>query len=228
MTDELTAIQPVKLFCLKCRQRTKHIPVREFNRTEGNEEFTLWLEWAILECAGCESITFMEKSTFSEDINMETGQLDSFIRYYPERSEHALPAKPFTNVPQKLRRLYGEVIESFNREVFTLCAGGLRAIVEGICLDQGVKRGPVGDPKTGKVSQKKNLEGRINGLVGKGLLTKAHATVLHKHRFLGNDALHELDLPSRDTLIAAIEIIEHTLENIYELPIAGTRIKRKT
>jgi len=202
--------------------------VREYKKTDGNDEFTLWLEWAILECAGCESITFMEKSTFSEDINMQTGELDSFIRYYPQRNEQALAAKALTNVPQRLRRLYGEVIESFNREVFTLCAGGLRGLVEGICLDQGVKRGPVSDPKTGKVSQKKNLEGRINGLVGKCLLTKTHATVLHKHRFLGNDALHELDLPSRDTLLAAIETIEHTLENIYELPITGKRIKRKT
>lgn len=47
-----------------------------------------------------------------------------------------------------------------------LCAAGLRALVEGICADRKVKRGPVKDQQSGKVNQKTNLEGKINGLVG--------------------------------------------------------------
>jgi len=219
--------QTMQVHCMKCQQTTNHTVVTQHERTEGDDEFTLWLEWAILKCAGCESVTFMEKSTFSEDYNPQTGALDSFIRYYPERDEHALPVKPFNNVPKKLRRIYREVIDAFNRDIHMLCAGGLRGLVEGICADRKVKRGPVQDHQSGKVNQKKDLEGKINGLVGKGFVTKRHATILHKHRFLGNEALHELEAPTRDSLTAAIEIVEHTLENIYELRHTAKRVRRR-
>ncbi|CAH8239910.1 hypothetical protein VAEU17_810001 [Vibrio aestuarianus] len=32
---------------------------------------------------------------------------------------------------------------------------------------------------------------------------------------MGNKAVHELDMPSLDELKIAIDIVEHTLENIY-------------
>ena len=51
----------------------------------------------------------------------------------------------------------------------------------------------------------------------KGILTKRNADILHEHRFLGNEALHELTQPSKDELALAIQIIEHILEHIYEL-----------
>ena len=220
--------QTTKVYCMKCQQTTNHAIVAEHERTESNDDFQLWLEWAILQCAGCESVTFMEKSTFSDDYDPQTGALESLIRYYPERDEHALPVEPFNNAPKKLRRIYREIIDAFNRDTHTLCAGGLRAIVAGICKDQKVRCGPVRDKKTGRVVRRKNLEGKINGLVGRGLLTKKHATVLHKHRFLGNEALHDLETPTRESLTAAIAIVEHTLENIYELRHTARRVRRRT
>ncbi len=58
-------------------------------------------------------------------------------------------------------------------------------------------------------------------------MTKRHATILHKHRFLGNEALHDLEAPTRDSLTAAIEIVEHTLENVYELRHTARRVRRR-
>jgi Domain of unknown function (DUF4145) len=129
-------------------------------------------------------------------------------------------------VPKKLRPIYREVIEAFNRGIHTLCAAVPRGLVEGICDDCKVRRGPVEDKQSGKVNQKTNLEGKINGLVGRGFLTMRHATILHKHRFLGNQALHDLEAPSRESLTAAIEIVEHTLENIYELSHKAKRVRK--
>lgn len=219
--------QTTKVYCMKCRQTTNHTIVGEHELMERNDDFDLLLVWAILLCAGCESVTFMEKSTFSEDYNPQTDAYDSSIRYYPERDEHALPVKPFNNVPKKLRRIYREVIDAFNRDICMLCAAGLRALVEGICADRKVKRGPVKNRQSGKVNQKTNLEGKINGLVDRGFVTKRHATILHKHRFLGNEALHDLEAPTRESLTAAIEIVEHTLENIYELSHTAKRVRRR-
>lgn len=68
-----------------------------------------------------------------------------------------------------------------------------------------------------KTIRRDNLQGKIGGLFEKNLLTKNHADVLHEHRFLGNQAVYELDIPSKEELRLAINILEHTLENIYEL-----------
>ena len=48
------------------------------------------------------------------------------------------------------------------------------------------------------VKRFKNLEGKIAGLYEKGFLTKKSSTILHEHRFLGNEAVHELSQPSKD------------------------------
>jgi hypothetical protein len=71
-------------------------------------------------------------------------------------------------------------------------------------------------------------------MVEKGFLTEANAETLHQLRWLGNDAIHQLARPSVKELKLAIEIIEHTLEQIYEIPekgkaldLRGTSAKRK-
>ena len=77
-------------------------------------------------------------------------------------------------MPPTLRRLYKEIIDCFNLESYTLCAAGLRAIVEAVCADQGVKNGPVEVTKKGGVKaivKKKDLEGKISGLHDKGVPT---------------------------------------------------------
>ena len=79
-----------------------------------------------------------------------------------------------------------------------------------------------------QVKRKDNLEGRIAGLQEKGLLTQASAQTLHEHRYLGNDAVHELARPSEDELRLAIEIIELTLEQLYELPEKAEELRRAT
>ena len=77
-----------------------------------------------------------------------------------------------------------------------------------------------------KVVRRDNLEGRISGLQEKGLLTKSSAQTLHEHRYLGNLAIHELARPSADELKLAIEIVEHVLEQLYELPEKAAELRR--
>ena len=121
----------------------------------------------------------------------------------------------------KIRRIYRETIECFNNESFTLCASGLRAIIEGICADKQIADGPVniiGKDGASSIKRKDNLEGKIAGLAEKKILTDSQAAILHQHRFLGNDAIHELNIPSYDELNLAIDIVEHILVSLYEMP----------
>ncbi len=129
-----------------------------------------------------------------------------------------------------MRRIYRETIECFNNEIYTLCAAGLRSIVEGICKDQGIKDGPITvteNDGSSKTVRKRNLHGKISGLCEKGILTKKNSDILHELRFLGNEAVHELSQPSPEELTLAIEIIEHIIDALYKIPEKARQLKHK-
>ena len=103
-----------------------------------------------------------------------------------------------------------------------LCAGGLRALLEGICVDQGVRKGPTARGKTSST-----LEGKINGLKGLENVPASIVNSLHGFRFLGNTALHELERPHVEDLAMAIEVMEDVMNIIYELDYKSARLYRR-
>ena len=70
-----------------------------------------------------------------------------------------------------------------------------------------------------------NLEGKINGLYEQGILTQKQSNILHELRFFGNRAVHELAVPSKDSLKMAMEILEQIIFNIYELSAKTEKLK---
>src|SRR5207247_2518070 len=94
-----------------------------------------------------------------------------------------------------------EIVKTFNDGAYVLCAGGLRALLEGICVDQGVTSGP-----TARGANSSNLEGKINGLKTLPNVPAAIVDSLHGFRFLGNTALHRLSRPPAEDLAMAIEV----------------------
>jgi hypothetical protein len=221
-----------KVLCLDCAKRTNHRVEASFEHDGSDvDEDNGWSfdwssEYQIVRCMGCDSVSFRHLESTSEDFP-EQGPEE---KLYPKRATASIPKKDFETLPPGLERIYGEVIDCYNDNIHTLCAAGLRAIVEGICADQNIVDGPVEVPLPGggtKMVRKRNLEGMIFGLHEKGLLTAQNAATLHEHRFLGNHAVHELKKPSMMELRLAIEIIEHTLEQIYELPRKASELKRR-
>ena len=69
-----------------------------------------------------------------------------------------------------------------------------------------------------------NLETRIDALRDQNILTPEGARILHKTRFLGNRAAHEIERPNDQTLNAAMEVVEHTLKSVYILPKIAKRL----
>ena len=205
----------VKVLCAKCRQTTKHTvihevsefytpencPAMQINHAEGT--------WQIIRCNGCEDVSFREFWTTSED-------REGAEQIFPPRSQDSLRPKTFANMPIAIVRIYRETIDAYNVDAVTLCAVGVRVIVEAICADRGIDNGPV-ELRNGGITRKKDLQGKIEGLREKGFVTVDHSNALHKTRLFGNEAAHELRRPGRDTLKSAIEIVEHTLESMYDL-----------
>jgi|HubBroStandDraft_5_1064220.scaffolds.fasta_scaffold55881_2 hypothetical protein len=223
----------VEIFCSGCSRSTNHLVIVSVD-IEGSEELPddAWIAWAdhyqVVQCQGCNAFSFRHLHWFSEEEDPTSGSDGLSERLYPERDGAHLRSREFMSVPPRLDRIYRESIHCFNSECFTLCAAGLRGLVEGICADQKVTDGPVERPAKGggtRIVREKNLEGKIAGLHEKGILTKSAAETLHEHRYLGNEAVHELTRPSRAELKLAAEIIEHILEELYEIPEKAVELK---
>ncbi|MEJ9219375.1 DUF4145 domain-containing protein [Paenibacillus glucanolyticus] len=199
----------MKVYCSKCRNQTNHKVIFEHKEVYTPESYPEMQidyaegKWQVIQCQGCEDISFREVWLTSEDFDPFTGEASENITLYPLRDKDSISVRRFEGLPRKLRKIYQEVIESYNNNLLILCAAGLRALVEGICSLESINE--------------RNLQKKIEGLFTKGLLTKQHSDILHEHRFMGNSAVHELDMPSKEELSIAIKIIEHTIENLYEL-----------
>ena len=198
--------QIVSVHCIECARPTRHMIVSSYDYS-GSEDYhgaSFSIDWAsshqVIQCQGCMTSSFRQVNWFSEDVKQigpDEHDSGERITLYPKRSNNTLSIKDFWEVPHNLRRIYRESIDCFNNDSYTLTAAGLRAIIEGLCATLGVADGPKTITKpdgTQEVKRFSNLEGKIAGLYEKGFLTERSAEVLHEHRFLGNDAVHELVL----------------------------------
>ena len=229
----------VQIHCVECKRPTRHKIMVSFDHSVSEHDDTeQWsVDWSsshqVIQCQGCMTSTFREVSWFSEDqqqIGPSEWDDGSRETLYPKRLSNTRPIKEFWNVPNNLRRIYRETIDSFNIDSNVLTAAGLRAIVEGLCATLGVVDGPKEITKadgTTEIKRSSNLEGQIAGLYEKGFLAEESASILHEHRCLGNDAVHELSQPSKDELSLAIEIIEYAFESIFQIPQKGEELKFK-
>ena len=205
----------VRIFCNSCLNVTRHENLRGYEEARPTGEV---VDWQIVQCAGCENISFYRL----QKIEVEGGWEATGEGIYPPRLYRK--PKDYADMPANLDQLYRETISAFNESSLLFSAGGLRALVEGICAHQGVTDGPKRDGNTGQYQTKNgqvvrgdSLECRIEGLAERNVLLPRQATFLHEHRLLGNRALHELDVPDKQTLGTALTILEHVMEGLYNL-----------
>lgn len=216
-----------KSYCNNCGKKTNQKVLQE--EVNAIHDDSGWSEehiYQIIRCGGCDEISFRKLYT---DIQIQSNALpgESILEeIYPKHGENTIIIKKFKKVPQQIKEIYRETIEAFNNVQLILCSGGLRAIIEGICLEKSIE-GITKQNKKGENYLSTNLPSKIEGLLEKGYLTKTNSDCLLELRFLGNDAMHELKKPGLDELKLAIEIIESTLENIYELHHKAKTIKIK-
>ena len=210
----------IKVQCNNCNSETNHKVAAE-HKTEGiydvNDDFEIhWGgKYQIIECLGCNSISFKKETWHSEDYDPRTGMPEINEEIYPEREGSSTRELAFKTleIPIDVARIYEETIKAINSKLHLISAIGLRTLVEAICIDQE--------------RNEKDLEKKIDGLVIMGLLSKEQAKFLHKLRFLGNIATHEITPPTGRELVAAIEIIETLIKTIYILPHLDKEIKTK-
>lgn len=231
ITDNQSKGQHVQAVCDHCQRETSQHVLTSVTRDsedvyDENCSVSSHDVYQIIQCGGCKAVSFRETTYFSED-DYGDGHDPTKINLYPERT---LAKKSFIDTiefPQNVSWIYNETISSFNNDNLILCAGGLRCIVETTCNDLGVKGFTFFSERKNKEILNDSLEGKIKGLAQAHHLTEATAHILQAFRFMGNDALHEIKIPLQKDLHTAIEIIEHFLQHIYDLPAKAKTLTKK-
>lgn len=198
-----------KILCPSCARVTNHeIAWKAKEKKVEDDEIGIWesTSYDVLQCLGCETVSLRREYMFSEDLNMRhiNGEWIAFpnVTMWPKTSHRMLKQKQFSTIPPEIRRIYQETIDAYNLELPTLCAAGIRAIIERVCNNNDIKEN--------------DLEKKINSLLERGIITKIVAEGLHENRILGNTALHESKLFGDEELTTAINLIESLLEMMYE------------
>lgn len=199
-----------KFVCKECSRETSHTIIASYNE-DGNEDCGGGhsVDWnvqnQIIQCLGCDTVSFRVASTCSEDyeVDEEGMYYNENIKYYPGRSE-GLKAINSYLLPYNVQCIYQETILAIENEQNVLSGIGIRALIETICKDQN--------------AEGKDLNQKINSLQDKSILTKEGAETLHKLRILGNQSAHEVKAHNKQQLSLAIQIIEHMLDGTYIIP----------
>ncbi|TDD75631.1 DUF4145 domain-containing protein [Flavobacterium caseinilyticum] len=198
-----------KDYCPICQQITNQkclFSIQE--RSEYNADFHWEQNYETIQCLGCENIQFRNRYSHEDMFRCtDDGHEESFdeSKYFPKNlTNHSLLKNQY-HLPHQLRIVYTETLEALKNNCYLLAGVGLRAIIEAICLDQNI---------TGR-----NLEIKINSLVRNKLITEKDGNRLHTIRFLGNDSVHEMDVPKEEKLRIALDIAEHLLKNLYLIDI---------
>ncbi len=210
-----SAPKKVRVLCCTCKNSTNHEVLfsKDARGTDEKDIVEFWSSHQVLQCCGCDEVSFRHTRECTDDIDYETGQPVLTEVLYPNRIEGRSAIDGHDEFPQKTRRIYQETLKALDQNAFILAAIGLRAIIESVCVEQKTPG--------------RTLEKKVEKLSDSGLLSKKQADFLHAHRFMGNDAAHKMIAPKATELIAALDIAETLLKTIYILPIVADQIRRK-
>lgn len=220
----------IKNFCVKCNRDTNHKIISNYRIDESaefeNGQFDIsWFDdYQIVICLGCDTVSFIHNSWFSEDWDPETNGLNTTI--YPERKQKE--PLVLADITPDLDCLYKEVINAYNSGAYILASVGIRGMLEGLCKAKNIKRGKVPVEVKGEVIMKSrdNIEGKIYGLLDAGHITEKHVDIMNHLRVLGNYAIHEIEQPKMEQVDIALRIIESMFEVVFGLEKKGELLRQ--
>ena len=209
--------QTYELICPKCGRYTRHKVCESLGIDAHEVDFSEYDDYEISVCQGCGSVSFVHQSRFSGDMDWDpiTGEtfLIPTVNVYPPRLEGFNKIEQTVTFPPKLKQVYSETYTAIATESWIMAAVGMRTIIELICID--------------KLISGSNLEQKINKLQSQAFVSKDITDLLHGVRFLGNDAVHKIDIPKREELNSAWNLINNLLGSIYVVQTARGILPRQ-
>jgi uncharacterized protein DUF4145 len=202
--------------CGDCNRPTRHKVLAE---TKAHWEYAggevdVWIDYQIVQCQGCLSISFCEVSLCSEDVMYGESDPPITRRVFPNRIVGRPMMQEAQQLPANVYSVYEETHSALCSELLIMTGFGLRAIIEAVCKDKGI----AGD----------NLKVKIDKLADSGLITKEGSEILHHLRFMGNAAAHDMKVHAAHEINAAFDVIEYLLQGVYVLPVLAALLPRSS
>lgn len=205
----------IRVRCRTCARDTHHIVRSEYLRIASPEDYQsvakngqwrlyAWTMSQVLECSGCGRPRFRHGWTFTPQLKC------TWVWRIYTNPEERWPLPTGHCLPTNVGKLYRETWQAFDCGAFTLATAGMRAVVEAVCSDRHCKGA--------------DLKQKIRKL--NGVLSVGDVSLLQTHRLLGNEAIHSMQTPSMAELTAALDVLEHLLKTLYELPRRAEDLKR--
>ena len=196
--------------CNTCNLQTNHelkaVHIRHVEEEDNsNSPFaqpSWWIdyEYRFWVCLGCDTAILQELLTPMNDSDLTEST------FYPSRRGGYLDVKNFIQLDDKLKAVYREVVQSYNTGLKIVCGMGLRALLEGICVNKGItdKKAYGLEAKLGKLEEYTHLPSNI-------------VESLYSFKFIGDDAAHRLESTSKEELKLGIEVMEDLLNFLYDV-----------
>lgn len=207
----------VKIYCNTCKGETNH-DIKSTHDQSYHEEFEDHgqrflgyyeeTEFRFLVCRGCDSATLQEKWTCAGMQDHNGDEIYSY-NYHPKRKNLGeREVKKFHHVDKKLNDSYKEIITAFQQGLEIVTAMGVRALLEGICVIEGI------DDKAAW-----GLAKKIEKLKDSSNIPDSIIDGLNGLKFIGDDAAHRLNATDKQTLSLSIDLLESLLTHLYEARI---------
>lgn len=208
-----------QIFCNCCLNKTNHIVHHSFLKTEITGHYR-WIDdnsiesqidwqyvYSVLECRGCETVTFRKDSYFSEYEDNEQPPSE----YYPPRISHPLP-NWVIDLPEDMQDLMTEVYKALWSDNRRLATMGIRSLFDMYCEDQ------LGGDEGGFKAKLKLLQDRK--------IISDEEKIIFEHTIVdfGNAATHRRFKPKYKDLEILVQILEYLL-HAHVVELHGNRLK---
>lgn len=210
----------VKVVCPICKTKTNHTVRASVHQDwEVVGIITGAYDLLTIQCNGCENVQFCKES--SDDDSWHEEVVDGINKQvydvkreiFPLFNNDFKPVRHYNQIPKHVRNLYEETYDSLVSGNIYLSGAGVRAVIEAICIANGIK--------TGK------LVSKINKLHSNGIVTEAMKDLLHSVRVFGNNSVHT-DTPIEYLdLILAWDAIDYLMVSIYGTGSANSQYEWK-
>ena len=193
-------MQNSRIYCNTCKNDTLHDLCCEHKQEylDNFWGFSKLLHAQILKCRGCENLTLrLFEHPFESEDNGKTEE-----HLFPKREYLNRDRKYFFNLPISIKKLYIQINEAFDNNLYILAAMGLRSLLEAIIIDKISESKPTDTIKVKIDLLRKHFSNHV-------------VETLHTFRFMGNEAIHKLKEADRLDIHRALNVIEDIMTFFY-------------
>jgi hypothetical protein len=226
-------IQKIQVYCNKCSNITNHIVLAEhdegWSSQEGDDDNSAsFLEgrdqYQIIKCSGCDEVSFIHNSWFSEDID-EHGCPLCRVKQYPPIQKRKMPSDIQDQEPfgprlyshyalANITYLLDEIYKSIDVDCYMLASMGIRSLIDTMMNDV------IGDME--------NFTKKLDLMLEQGFISKKDFDILSSIIEVGHASTHRNFKPKIDVINMCLDIVEGLIKRFYLWPKHAQCIKEVT